>query len=141
MLDNIRLIMISLGYKVEGDNSTNKKKGRYRSMIKLNNNLSDYEFLTMLDLLDEGDLIIAMGTVAPEITIEETDNFVYNMMDDIPSLLKYQSILNETITDYKYIKTGLYYNQTSVADTVFELFSNSDWLSYKDELIEFFNEY
>ena len=109
-------------------------------MLKLNNNLSDYEFLTMLDLLDEGDLIIAMGTVAPEITIEETNDFVYNMLDDISALLKYQTNLNETITDYKYIKTGLYYNQTSVSDTVFELFSNSDWLSYKDELIEYFTE-
>ena len=110
-------------------------------MLKFNKNMTDYEFLTMLDLLYEGDLIIAMGTVAPEMTIEETDDFVYNSTDDIPLLLKYQSILNETITDYKYIKTGLYYNQTAVADNVFDLFSNSDWLSYKEELIEYFTEY
>lgn len=104
-------------------------------MIKFKNNLSDEEFLTMLDLLDEDYLITLMHKVDSDFTIQETATFVDNLRDDIPTLLDYQSNLNENITNYKYIKTGIYYYQTSVADSVFELFTNSDWLFYKDALI------
>lgn len=104
-------------------------------MIKLKKNLSDEEFLTMLDLLDEDYLITLMHKVDSDFTIQETERFVDNLRDDIPTLLDYQKNLNETITNYKYIKTGIYYHQTSVADSVFELFTNSDWLFYKDALI------
>lgn len=108
-------------------------------MAEFNKNMKDDEFLTMLETLDDYDLIIAMYEVSPEYTIEDTNTLVDSLMDDIPTLLDYQSSLDENITDYKFIKTGIYYNQIAIADTVFELFDDIDWLWYKDRLIEWFN--
>lgn len=108
-------------------------------MTKLNKNMTNEKFLTMLENMDDYDLLRAMQEVAPEMTIEDTNSFVATLLDDIPTLLDYQSSLDENITDYKFIKTGIYYNQIAIADTVFELFDDIDWLWYKDRLIEWFN--
>lgn len=108
-------------------------------MTKLNKNMTDGKFLIMLENMDDYDLIEAMQEVAPELNIEETDMLLDSLQDDIPTLLDYQSNLDEVITDYKFIKTGTYYYEITVSDTVFELLADLDWLSYKDELIEWFN--
>ena len=109
-------------------------------MKTFNKNMTNDEFLLMLETLDYYDLIEAMYEVAPDYTIEDTDMLVNSLMDDIPTLLDYQSNLDEIITDYKFIKTGIYYNQIAIADTVFDLFDDLDWLWYKDRLIEWFND-
>lgn len=108
-------------------------------MTKFNKSMTDEEFLTMLENVNDYDLITAMQEVAPELKIEDTDVLVDSLQDDIPTLLDYQSNLDEIITNYKFIKTGIYYYELTVADTVFELLDDSDWLWYKDELIEWFN--
>lgn len=108
-------------------------------MTEFNKNMTDEKFLNMLENIDDYDLIEAMHEVAPELNIEETDMLVDSLQDDIPTLLDYQSNLDEVITDYRFIKTGTYYYEITVADTVFELLDDSDWLWYKDELIEWFN--
>ena len=109
-------------------------------MTKFNKSMTDVEFLTMLETLDDYDLLTAMHEVTPQYTIECTDTLVDSLMDDIPTLLDYQSKLNENITNYKYIEIGIYYDQIAIADTVFELFDDLDWLWYKDRLIEWFND-
>lgn len=108
-------------------------------MKKFNKTMTDGKFLTMLENMDDYDLITAMHEIAPELNIEDTDTLVDSLRDDIPLLLDYQSNLHETITDYKFIKTGIYYYEITVDDTVFYLLDTPDWLWYKDELIEWFN--
>lgn len=108
-------------------------------MKKFNKTMEDGKFLVMLENMDNYDLLIAINEVAPDLNIEDTDTLVESLRDDIPVLLDYQSNLDEPITDYKFIKTGIYYYELTVANTVFELLDGSDWLWYKDELIEYFN--
>lgn len=108
-------------------------------MTKFNKSMKDDEFLFMLETLDDYDLITAMHEIVPDVKIEDTDILVDSLRDDIPTLLDYQSNLDENITDYKFIETGIYYDQIAIADTVFDLFDDLDWLWYKDRLIEWFN--
>lgn len=107
-------------------------------MTKFKKNLSDEEYLTMLKLVDEDELALAMWSVSG-FAIQETKRFVDNLQDDIPLLLAHQCNLDEPITNYKYIKTGIYGKQITVSDSVFDLFSESGWLCYKDNLLKWFN--
>ena len=107
-------------------------------MIKFKKHLSKDDFLNMLKLVDDEYLAKAMDSVYSGYTIQETSTFVDSLQNDIPTLLEYQSNVDENITNYKYIKTGSYYKQTAIADTVFDLFDRVEWLFWKRELIEYF---